>query len=265
MCSPLPPGFLWWCHNISTVVNWELPPPRTGRAQLTHPAPHQHLRTCVRCRPPRLALGIRRCVRQVPKSTGVLAWPPSLHSHYRASFPQLGRLAATVLCGLPTSHCLLRSSPLRLVRAYSSRRNWSSRRSRAVGISLVALLTSCVARMGLRPRASCNRSPVTRPPVLPSSVNKPWAGSESYKFSGLNTIHGWTASPVHSSSLPFRVRFNVPVTSRAATLDTGPGASGYPGGIRTRWPTSHFQYARSRPCSSAFALRDGRPRRLTSH
>ena len=107
--------------------------------------------------------------------------------------------------------------------------------------------------MGLRPRASYNRSPLTRPSVLPSSMNKPWAGSDRYKLSGLNTVHGWTASPVHSSSLPFCVRFNVSLRggtpySHAATLDTGPVASGYPGGIRTRWSTNHFQSARAPPC-----------------
>ena len=176
----------------------------------------------------------RRSVRTVPRSTHMLARPPSLRSRYRASMPQPVRVAGPVLCGLRTSQCRLHSSPLRLVRAYSSRRNWSSRRSRAAGISLVALLTWCVTRMGLRPRVSDNRSPVTRPPMLPSSMHKPWAGSKSYQISGLNTVHGWTASPVHSSSLPFCVRFNVPVTSHAATLDTGPVASGYPGGIRSR-------------------------------
>ena len=91
---------------------------------------------------------------------------------------------------------------------------------------------------------------MTRPPVLPSSMHKPWAGSDSYQISGLNTVHGWTASPVHSSSLPFCVRFNVALRggtpySHAATLDTGPVASGYPGGIRTRWSTNHFQSARA--------------------
>ena len=74
---------------------------------------------------------------------------------------------------------------------------------------------------------------MTRPPVLPSSMHKPWAGSDSYKISGLNTVHGWTASPVHSSSLPFCVRFNVALRgetpySHAATLDTGPVAQRLP-------------------------------------
>ena len=95
---------------------------------------------------------------------------------------------------------------------------------------------------------------MTRPPVLPSSMHKPWAGSDSYKISGLNTVHGWTASPVLSSSLPFCVRFNVALRggtpySHAATLDTGPVASGYPGGSRTRWSTNHFQSARASLCS----------------
>ena len=78
------------------------------------------------------------------------------------------------------------------------------------------------------PPSAFRPSPLTRLPVLPSSVNKPWAGSESYKISGLNIVYGWTANPVHSSSLPFCVRFNAAVARRAATLDTGPVASSYP-------------------------------------
>jgi hypothetical protein len=84
----------------------------------------------------------------------------------------------------------------------------------------------------------------TQLPVLPSSMHKPWAGSESYQISGLNTVYGWTASPVHSSSLPFCVRFNAAVTRHAATLDTGPVASSYPRGVSTRLSTNHFQSAR---------------------
>jgi hypothetical protein len=86
---------------------------------------------------------------------------------------------------------------------------------------------------------------MTRLPVLPSSMHKPWAGSESYKISGLDTVHGWTASPVHSASLPFCVRFNAAVARRAATLDTGPVASSYPRGVSTRLSTNHFQSARA--------------------
>jgi hypothetical protein len=39
------------------------------------------------------------------------------------------------------------------------------------------------------------------------------------------------SSPVHSSSLPFCVRFNAAVARRAATLDTGPVASSNPRAI----------------------------------
>lgn len=51
------------------------------------------------------------------------------------------------------------------------------------------------------------------------------------------------SQPVHSSSLPFCVRFNVVVTKHAATLDTGLVANDYPGGIPTRLSSNHFQFA----------------------
>ena len=52
------------------------------------------------------------------------------------------------------------------------------------------------------------------------------------------------SEPVHSSSLPSCVRFNMAVTRHAATLDTGPVANGYPGGVPTRLSPNHFQFAR---------------------
>jgi hypothetical protein len=93
--------------------------------------------------------------------------------------------------------------------------------------------TSCVPVSTLdpprfEPPSAFRPSPLTRLPVLPSSMHKPWAGSESHKTSGLNTVYGWTASPVHSSSLPSCVRFNAAVARLAATLDTTPVASSYP-------------------------------------
>lgn len=42
----------------------------------------------------------------------------------------------------------------------------------------------------------------------------------------------------------------------AATLDTEPVASGYSDGIHTRSSSSHFQYARSTPCSSDVVSHD---------
>jgi hypothetical protein len=182
---------------------------------------------------------------QIDQPAGSAAFPPLALPSFEA--PAL-RVAGPVLCGLRTSQCRLRSWPLQLVHAYSSRRNWHSRRSRAVGISLVALLTWCVTRMGLRVRAFPRHSPCRDTgcclPVWTDLGQVPTGTT----LSELNTVHAWTASPVHSSSLPFCVRFNVPVASHAATLDTGPVANGYPGGSRSRWSTNHFQFALATSC-----------------
>jgi len=85
--------------------------------------------------------------------------------------------------------------------------------------------------------------------MLPSSMHTPWAGSDSYNLSELNTVQGSTVSRYLSSSLPFCVRFNVAVTRHAATLDTEPLAKSYSGGRRTHLSSNHFQYARARFCS----------------
>jgi hypothetical protein len=77
--------------------------------------------------------------------------------------------------------------------------------------------------------------------MLPSSLQTPWAGSNSYKFSELNTVQGSTVSRYLSSSLSFCVRFsqtfrtgNAVPYSQAATLDTEPLAKSYSGGDPTR-------------------------------
>ncbi len=67
-------------------------------------------------------------------------------------------------------------------------------------------------------------------------------------ISRLNTVHRWAPNPVDSSSLPFCVRFNRRFNGKAtytpaATLDTGLGASDYPGGVHTRLLSNHFQFA----------------------
>jgi len=85
--------------------------------------------------------------------------------------------------------------------------------------------------------------------MLPSSMDTPWAESDSYNLSELNTIQGGIASPCLSSSLPFCVRFNVTVTWYAATLDTGLVANDYPGGSLAHLSSTHFQYARPSDCS----------------
>ena len=93
--------------------------------------------------------------------------------------------------------------------------------------------------------------------MLPSSLQKPWAGSNSYKISELNTVQGSTASRYLYSSLPFCVRFNQALRigkagpySQAATRDTEPLAKSYSGGALTRLYSNHFQYAPAIFCSS---------------
>ena len=96
---------------------------------------------------------------------------------------------------------------------------------------------------------------MTKRKILPSSMHTPWAGSNSYNLSELNTIQGGVASPCLSSSLPFCVRFNRALRlasqpySQAATLDTKPLAKSYLGGSRSHWSSTHFQYARAPLCS----------------
>ena len=55
--------------------------------------------------------------------------------------------------------------------------------------SLVALMTLCVTRAGVRLRVSSRNLPITRREVLPSGMNRPWAGSNRYKISELIAVH----------------------------------------------------------------------------
>jgi len=126
----------------------------------------------------------------------VMAWRPSLRPHYRASLHAIGLRVATVLFRHPTSQGRLHPSPSRLVRAYSSRRDRCSRRTRTSGISLVVSWTSCVARSW--PSTPGLQTPLakTRGSVLPSAGPNAWAGSESTCLSGLNTIDGLGGQPI---------------------------------------------------------------------
>ena len=54
----------------------------------------------------------------------------------------------------------------------------------------------------------------TRREVLPSSMHKPWAESNRYKISELMSFTAERPLPVGSPSLPFCVRFNVPLQRR---------------------------------------------------
>ena len=131
------------CHNISTMSNWGQPPPRTGRAPLTHPAPHgyfpatQDAAFCKRSGYHRdSAAECGRCLVQL----AITARPPSLH---RGVPSGSARLRSTGLdfrllryyAAFRLPHRRLPPSPLRLVGHTHPR--WI----RAVGISLVALPT----------------------------------------------------------------------------------------------------------------------------
>jgi hypothetical protein len=206
-------------QNRTCAVNasGSSPTPRTVRALLADPG------ALVR---PALCPANARFVPRV----GVAAFPP----------PELPGFHGTMQrSDFPAAICLPRLFDLSGILVLANKSRWD--------------LTGCLADImcnangpstpGLRQSLA-----MTRLPVLPSSLDIPWAGSESYKISGLNTVHGWTASPVHSSSLPFCVRFNAAVARRAATLDTGPVASSYPRGVSTRLSTNHFQSARPSRC-----------------
>ena len=175
----------------------------------------------------------------------VMAWRPSLHPHYRASFHAIGLHASTVLFRHPTSQSRLHPSPFRLVRAYSNRRDWHSRRTRTAGISLVASWASCVARSW--PSTPGLQSPLAKnkrgAQYCLQLVRQLGQYPRKHAFRGSIPFTVWAASPLHSSSLPFCVRFNEPVTSLAATLDTGPLARSYPGGRLTHLSMKHFQFA----------------------
>jgi hypothetical protein len=95
---------------------------------------------------------------------------------------------------------------------------------------------------------------------LPSSMHTPWAGSNRYKISELMSFIAERLPSVDSPSLPFCIRFNVPLRRRrqhygftasyrlAATLDTEPLAKSDSGGNRTRLSSNHLQSARATLC-----------------
>jgi hypothetical protein len=97
---------------------------------------------------------------------------------------------------------------------------------------------------------------MTHREVLPWGMHKPWAGSNSNKISELIPFTVTGLPVIRSSSLPFRLRFNVSLRApgsyrHAAKLDTGRVASTYPGGISPRLSINHFQSALACDCSVA--------------
>ncbi len=163
MFSLLPPGFPWWCHNILTIANWELPPLRTGRAPLTHPAPRQHLCTAgalpvaqVSTRDPAL----RPASAQVDPRTGVAAFPP----------PELPGFSGTMQrSDFPAAICLPCFFSLSGILVLSDKSN----RDLTGCLGDVMCSANGPSTPGLpAPLAKTRRS------MLPSSLRKPWAGSD---------------------------------------------------------------------------------------
>ena len=113
-------------------------PPRTGRAPLTHPAPHdgypESAKTEMYWHSGLLSLRFQHRVRVVLPWMTTIAWPPSLQQSYPAS---------SVLCSPPTSHHRLNTSLFQIGSSYS---NHDNSRLKSDRISRVALMTLCVAR-----------------------------------------------------------------------------------------------------------------------
>jgi hypothetical protein len=152
---------------------------------------------------------------------------------------------STVLCSDPTSLPPFASLASSTCRAYSSLR------TRAAGISRVALLTSCVTRMGLRPRVSVSRSPGRGCRCcLPVCTN---LGQDPRvtKFRGsipctagqpVQSIHPRYLSVYASTRLlPDALQHSIPGLWLAVTRAI----------FSTRLSTDHFQSARASFCSWA--------------
>ena len=189
-----------------------------------------------------------------------MAWPPSLHRYYSASFHPavagLQRYYAAIR--LPEGH--LPSSLIRLVghtRSVMTGVSWYEQEPQGLTGCLDDIMCSASGRATPGLLSQLAR---TRREILPSSMHTPWAGSNRYKISELMSFTAERPLPVDSPSLPFCVRFNEALRDvarlrlhapyrLAATLDTEPLAKSYSGGSRTRLSSNHFQSARSPLCS----------------
>ena len=85
--------------------------------------------------------------------------------------------------------------------------------------------------------------------MLPSGMNTPWAGSDRYKDFGARYHSGResyppTFHPHYLSVYASTSDFGRSPYTLAETLDTGPLARSYPGGIFPRLSSNHFQFAR---------------------
>ena len=176
---------------------------------------------------------------------------PSLRRHYPASIHSIGLRASTVLRILRTPCCHLPPLLARLVGHTRTGTIGLRDASKNFRASLVALTTCCVARMGLRLRVSDDRSPWRGHRYCLQACTHPGQDPTGTKISELNTIQGGRAIPLPFILTTFLCTLQPatsakPLYTLAATLDTGPLARSYPGGIRTRSSSNHFQSARAR-------------------
>ena len=94
-------------------------------------------------------------------------------------------------------------------RAYSVEHDWSSCFNQELqGLTGCLFDTMCNANGPPTPGLLTPLAK-SRCEVLPSGMNRPWADSERYKISGLIPFMAAGPPTVHSSSLPFYVRFKL--------------------------------------------------------
>ena len=196
--------------------------------------------TAVRCDDAQESPGIRRCVRWMSESPRVMArcLPFTGITRLRSTRLGFGLQRYYAAFRLPESH--LPPLPLQLLGHTRSLMIGLHDSAKNLRVSLVTLMTQCVARMGLRLRVSSEHSPLTRPEMLPSSMHRPWAGSNRNHDFGAQYRSGRVATPYLSSSLPLCIRFNAglrrepPYTYAANARYRASWLASYPGGIPTR-------------------------------
>ncbi len=176
---------------------------------------------------------VRYCVRAVFGLPYVMVSLPFLHPNYQVS---------QVLRSDPTPFQPFAFLVSSTCTTYSIFRNWSLRQNQELKrVSLVTSMACGEARTGLRPRVSLCHSPCTATEGVALHVTDRFGRIQLPSF-GAQYRSRLGTTPVRSSSLPFCVHFNKPITGNVATLDTGPLARSYPGGIRTRLSSKHCQF-----------------------
>ena len=129
-------------------------------------------------------------------------------------------------------------------------------------ISLVTAHSQSLARNALRPRGVRRCSPEAPVRLLPAPDSKGSAGPNDVLFEAQQLQGRHPPLPLFLARFHC-LRINRPVTATAARLDTAPVASGYAGGLPTRWIARHCKAAtlpkpRGRVDLRGSAIRTGR-------